>query len=102
MICHFFVTFVLLLPRANKTNTRWLGLAGIAAWVLFMHAADLYIVVNPFLNEKGVRPLTMIVDLAALLAIGAPLVALFLWTLGKHSLYAVRDPRLPESLRLVN
>lgn len=100
VVGHFFVTFVFLLPRVNKTNTK--NLALIAIWVLLMHAADLYIVVNPFLNEKGVRPLTMVVDLAALLAIGAPLVGVFIHTLGKHSLYAVRDPRLPESLRLVN
>ncbi len=100
VIGHFFVTFALLLPRAAKTNTKRLAL--IACWVLLMHAADLYIIVNPFLNEKGVRPLTMIVDLAALATIGAPLAILFLRTLGKNSLYAVRDPRLPESLRLVN
>ncbi len=100
VIGHFFVTFALLLPRAAKTNTKRLAL--IACWVLLMHAADLYIIVNPFLNGKGVRPLTMIVDLAALATIGAPLAILFLRGLGKNSLYALRDPRLPESLRLVN
>ena len=98
--CHFFVTFALLCPRASKTNSKIL--AGISVWVLFLHACDWYFIVNPFLHEKGVRPLTMIVDLAALVAIGSPLVFWFIHSLGKYSLYAVRDPRLPESLRLVN
>ena len=97
---HFFVTFALLLPRSSKTNTGRLW--KIAVWVLAMHAADLYIMINPFLNAKGPRLLTGIVDLAALLTIGCPLVLLFLRQLGRHNLYALRDPRLPESLRLVN
>ncbi len=44
----------------------------------------------------------MIVDLAALVTIGCPLVLVFLRTLGRHPLLARRDARLPESLRLVN
>ena len=83
-----------------KTNPKYLSL--VAGWVLLMHACDMYFIVNPFLNPKGVNPLSMIVDLAALVTVGAPLIFLFLRTLGKHSLYALRDPRLPESLRLVN
>ena len=100
VICHFFVTFALLCPRVMKTNVKYLS--GVAIWVLVMHACDMYFIVNPFLNPKGVNPLSMIVDLAALVAIGAPLVFVFLQALGKHSIYALRDPRLPESLRLVN
>ena len=100
VIGHFFVTFVLLCPRVMKTKPKLL--AGVCVWVLLMHAADLYIIINPFLNEKGVKPLTAIIDLAALVTIGAPLALVFLRTLGKHSIYPMRDPRLPESLRLVN
>ena len=36
------------------------------------------------------------------LAIGAPLALLFLKSLGKQSLLAVRDPRLDLSLKLTN
>ena len=100
VIGHFFVTFAVLCPRVSKTNPRYL--TRIALWVLLMHACDMYFIVNPFLYPKGVHPLSMIFDLAALVTIGAPLVFVFLQTLGKHSLYALRDPRLPESLRLVN
>ncbi len=87
--CHFFVTFALLCPRAAKTNPK--RLAFIAGWVLLMHAADWYFIVNPYLHEKGVRPVTMIVDLAALVTIGCPLVLVFLRTLGRHPLLARRD-----------
>ena len=97
---HFFLVFALLLRRGAKTGAGFL--ASVAVLVLFLHACDWYFVVNPFLHEKGVRPLTMIADLGALLSIGCPLVGLFIYTLGKHSLYPLRDPRLPESLRLVN
>ncbi len=100
VIGHFFVTFALLCPRKSKTNTKILSC--IAGWVLLMHAADMYFIVSPFLHPKGVAPLTMIVDLAALAAIGSPLAIIFIRALGQHSLYALRDPRLPESLRLVN
>jgi hypothetical protein len=100
VIGHFFVTFVLLLPRAAKTNP--VRLSWIAGWVLLMHAADIYIIVMPFLHEHGMEPATVIVDLAALVTIGAPLIFLFLQALGRHSLYPVRDPRLAESLRLAN
>ena len=100
VIGHFFVTFALLCPRVMKTNMKLL--AGVACWVLLMHAADMYFIVSPFLHPRGVAPLTMIVDLGALAAIGGPLAILFIRTLGQSSLYPLRDPRLPESLRLVN
>ena len=72
-------------------------------WVLFLHACDWYFIVNPFLHEKGVRPLTMIVDLGALAwPSAARWCSCSSRRLAAHSLYPVRDPRLPESLRLVN
>lgn len=98
VVGHFFVTFALLCPRAAKTNPR--RLSWIAAWVLCMHLADIYILVMPFFHEKGFAP--HILDLASLVAIGAPLIFLFIQALGRFPLYALRDPRLPESLRLVN
>ena len=98
VIGHFFVTFALLLPRAAKTNPK--RLAWIACWVLFMHLFDLYIIVLPFLHPAGFAPNPL--DLLALGAIGAPLAFLFIQALGRHSLFPVHDPRLPESLRLVN
>ncbi len=95
---HFFVTFALLLPRVTKTNPKYLS--WIAYWVLFMHFCDIYILVMPFFKEKGFSP--NILDIFAPLTIGSALVFLFIQNLGRHSLYPVRDPRLPESLRLVN
>ena len=100
VVCHFFITFALLCPRYTKTHPK--VLAGVAGWVLFLHACDWYFIVNPFLHEKGVAPATMIVDLAALVTIGCPLAFVFIQALGRYPLYPLRDPRLPESLRLVN
>jgi hypothetical protein len=98
VVGHFFVTFALLLPRAAKTNPK--RLVWIAGWVLLMHFCDIYILVMPFFKENGFAP--NILDVFAPIAIGAPLAFLFIQALGRHSLYPVRDPRLPESLRLVN
>jgi hypothetical protein len=98
VVCHFFVTFALLCPRVSKRNPKYLFL--IACWVLCMHFCDMYILIMPFFKEKGFSP--NILDIFAPLTIGAPLVCLFIQSLGRHSLYPVRDPRLPESLRLVN
>ena len=98
VVGHFFVTFVLLCPRAAKTNP--VRLSWIAVWVLCMHLADMYILVMPFFHRKGFAP--HILDLASLVAIGAPLIFMFVRALGRFPLYALRDPRLPESLRLVN
>ena len=98
VVCHFFVTFAVLCPRVSKTNSKYLFY--IACWVLLMHFCDLYILIMPFFKEKGFSP--NILDIFAPLTIGAPLVFLFIQALGRHSLYPVRDPRLAESLRLVN
>jgi len=41
-------------------------------------------------------------DFAAIIAIGATLAFVYLRIVGKTSLFPVRDPRLVESLNLVN
>ena len=54
VVCHFFVTFALLCPRAAKTNSK--RLAAVAVWVLFLHACDWYFIVNPFLHKRAWHP----------------------------------------------
>ncbi len=98
VVGHFFITFALLCPRAAKTNPRRLAI--VAGWVLLMHMADMYILIMPFFHKTGFSP--HILDLFSLLAIGAPLIFLFIQALGRYPLYPLRDPRLPESLKLVN
>lgn len=98
VIGRFFLPFALLLTQYVKKRPQILF--GIACWILFMQAVDLYVVVMPMLHKTGFSP--NFLDLFALLAIGGPLGFLFLKNLGKASLFPVRDPRLPESLRLTN
>jgi hypothetical protein len=61
---------------------------------------DMYLVVLPALRGTGVH--VSIWDLLSLIAIGATLGFVFLRLVPRTSLFPVRDPRLIESLKLVN
>lgn len=98
VVGHFWLPFLLLLPQAGKRNPAFL--CGVAIWILLMHILDIYIIVLPALHKTGFTP--SILDLLCLLAIGATLVAVFLKKLGDSPLWPVRDPRLANSLRLLN
>lgn len=98
VVFRFFVPFVFLLLQATKKNPKYLCM--VAGWLVFMQLVDIYIIVMPMLHQSGFAP--HILDLCALLAIGPLLGFLFLKRLGQHSLFPIRDPRLPESLRLTN
>ena len=65
-----------------------------------MQLMDMYVVVMPELHRTGVH--LSIWDFVPVLAIGGTLVFLFLRIVGSASLFPVRDPRLIESLRLIN
>jgi hypothetical protein len=65
-----------------------------------MQLLDIYLVVLPALHGTGVH--LSVWDFAALIAIGASLAFAYLRIVGKTSLFPVRDPRLVESLRIVN
>jgi hypothetical protein len=94
----FFGPFLLLLPRATKKKPRRLCM--LAGWIIFMQLVDMYMVIMPELHRSGFRP--SILDLVSVVAIGATLVFVYLRVVGKASLFPVRDPRLMESLRIVN
>jgi hypothetical protein len=94
----FFIPFPILLLQATKKNPKYLCIVG--AWIMFMQLVDIYIIVMPMLHHEGFS--LHILDLLALLAVGAPLAFLFLKGLSKDSLFPARDPRLPESLKLTN
>ena len=94
----FFGPFVILLLISIKKHPR--QLCWVAAWILFMQLIDIYVVVLPALHGTGVH--VSLWDFAALIAIGASLAFVYLRIVGKTSLFPVRDPRLVESLKLVN
>ena len=98
VVGHFFLPFVVLLFQGTKK--RPLLLCTVAAWILLMHMLDLYIVVLPSYHMAGPSPHWL--DLVCLLAIGATLATIFMKRLGDSPLWPVRDPRLPNSLRLKN
>jgi hypothetical protein len=98
VVGRFFIPFALLLLRATKKKVRTLCM--VAGWILVMQMLDMYIVVVPELHRSGVH--FSIVDILPIIGIGATLIFLFLRIVGTASLFPVRDPRLMESLRIVN
>ncbi len=98
VIGRFFVPFGILLLRATKKNLT--ALCTLAGWIICMQLLDMYIVVLPALHGTGVR--LSIIDFFPLIGIGGTLAFLYLWLIGKTSLFPVRDPRLIESLRITN
>ena len=98
VIGRFFGPFAILLLRSIKKNPVQLCWA--AAWILFMQMLDMYIIILPAVHGTGVH--LSIWDFVTLVAIGASLVFIFLRIVGGPSLFPMRDPRLIESLKLVN
>jgi hypothetical protein len=95
---HFAVPFVLLLSRHGK-RSRWvLGLG--ALLLLKMHWVDLYWLIMPTLDHAGMH-LTWI-DVVGVLLPVAVLVAWLARRAAREPAYPVRDPRLPEAVRLEN
>jgi hypothetical protein len=94
----FFGPFLILLLQGIKKNPH--RLCYVAIWILFMQLLDMYLVVLPSLHGTGVH--LSLWDFAAVIAIGASLAFVYLRLVGKTSLFPVRDPRLVESLKIVN
>ena len=98
VVGRFFLPLPLLLLQWTKKTIRIVCL--VAGWVLCMQLLDLYIIIMPMLHKTGFAP--SLQDIFPLLGIGGTLGAFFLWLLPKSNLFPLRDPRLPESLRLSN
>jgi len=95
---HFVVPFFFFMPRTIKRKPALLA-AG-AAWMLAMHAVDVYWLVMPLMHPHGVSISGL--DIAAFLAIGGLFVGLVAWMMLRAPLVPVGDPRLPESLSFEN
>ena len=98
VVGRFFGPFAVLLLISIKKHPR--QLCYVAAWILLMQLLDIYLVVLPALHGTGVH--VSLWDFAAVIAIGATLAFVYLRIVGRTSLFPVRDPRLVESLKLVN
>jgi hypothetical protein len=98
VVGRFFGPFAILLLQSIKKHPRQLSY--VAAWILLMQMFDIYLVVLPALHGTGIH--VSLWDFAAVIAIGATLAFVYLRIVGKTSLFPVRDPRLIESLKIVN
>ena len=98
VVGRFFGPFAILLLRSIKKHPHRLCI--VAGWIVFMQMLDMYLIVLPALHGTGVH--VSIWDLLSLIAIGATLGFVYLRIVPRTSLFPVRDPRLIESLKLVN
>ncbi len=104
LLGHFIVPFLFLLSQQKKKNTTYIGLG--CVWILFMHVVDMYWNViperGPSLGVGVVVPYAWVQDIAAFCAVFGAMGFLYLRGLAKYSLYPWRDPRLLESVNVVN
>jgi hypothetical protein len=98
VIGRFFGPFAILLLQSIKKHPH--QLCYMASWIVFMQLLDMYLVVLPALHGTGVH--LSVWDFIPLIGMGAALMFAYLRIVGKASLFPVRDPRLVESLKLVN
>ncbi|MDQ6626038.1 MAG: hypothetical protein M3Y69_07860 [Verrucomicrobiota bacterium] len=98
VVGRFFVPLAILLVRSPKRHPH--QLVKIASWIIFMQLIDMYVVILPELHRTGVR--FHFLDVVPLLAMGGTLAFLYLRIVAKSSLFPVRDPRVIESLRILN
>jgi hypothetical protein len=94
----FFGPFVILLLQSIKKHPH--QLCWMAGWIIFMQTVDMYVIVLPAFHGTGVH--VSIWDIVSLVAIGSSMVFMYLRAVRRPSLFPVRDPRLIQSLKLVN
>lgn len=97
LLGHFVLPFLALISRGPKRRRGLL--AGAAVWMLLMHWLDVYYLIKP--DGQGAVPFHL-ADAACLLLVVGLGVAVVGWQLGRQSLLAERDPRLPESVAFQN
>jgi hypothetical protein len=100
---HFFIPFLALLRIDVKLKLA--AMLPICAWAWLMHWVDLEFQIMPSLHENGVFTFSfpfltsgLLVDAACLMFIGGFLAKLFLWSLNRHPVYPLKDPRMAEAV----
>ena len=95
VVGHFLVPFFMLLSRGRKRTLG--GLAPMAVWALFVHAADLYWLIFPALDAGRASMHWSIIT--AFVGIGGLTIAAAIWRVRGHYMVPVKDPFLNVSLR---
>ncbi|MEM1441081.1 MAG: hypothetical protein AAGF67_01985 [Verrucomicrobiota bacterium] len=108
--CHFFIPFVVLLLQ--KVKKMPLVLSGVAVWNLIMHVCDIYWIIiperGPSLTAAAGKDILMTIpgawvfDVIAFVAVAGIFGFFLLRQLSSCSLFPCRDPRLDESLNVMN
>ncbi len=94
----FMFPVIFLLAQDTK---RHLGrLTGIALWILFMHAVEMWWFIMPYAHVKSLVPSWL--DPVCFLTVGAFLGYIYLRLMSAASLFPTRDPRLAECLTVSN
>ena len=95
---HFFVPFLALLRIDVKL--KLITMLPLCLWAWAMHFVDLEFQIMPELHPDGVTALGLCVDVACFLFIGGALAKVFLWSLSRHPVYPLKDPRMAEALEV--
>jgi hypothetical protein len=98
VVGRFFGPFGILLLQSIKKHPH--QLCWVAGWIVCMQMLDMYLIILPALHGTGLH--LSLWDFVPLIGMGATLTFIYLRIVGKTSLFPVRDPRLIESLKLVN
>ncbi len=98
VVGHFALPFLILLSRAAKRSAA--VMATLAGFLLLMHWVDVFWLVRPSIEPRGV-PLPWM-ELGALAAVVGASVAFGAWRASGHALVPRGDPRLAASLRYVS
>lgn len=94
LLVHFIIPYAFLLPQPAKMDPKRVKYA--AMWILFAHFYDLYWLVMPTYDKKGMSPSWM--DIAyPVLGIGLILVLFSLWAKNR-TLVPIRDPKMQRSM----
>jgi hypothetical protein len=97
-ILYFVLPFFMLLPRAHKRSPKWL--AFVSAWILVMHAYDLYWQILPVLHQDTIHFHWL--DVAAPVFMFSVLLLSTIWGFMKYPLIPIRDARLGETIGYQN
>jgi hypothetical protein len=89
---------IYLLAQDNKKSLK--ALTFIAAWILFMHAVELYWFIMPYAHVATLIPSWQ--DFASFLTVGSILAFSYIQIAAANSLFPTKDPRLVECLTITN
>ena len=100
LLGHFAFPYLILMSRETKRKKA--ALAAFAAWLLLMHAVDLYWLIIPQYGHKAITLKSVFMDALAVGGAVLVFVGFAAREARKVNLIPVRDPGLGESLRFEN